>query len=94
MTDRETTIRDGQAARAVLDNPAFQRAVDEVRASCVNQFLQSPPEDPAARERAYQFAVTLEALQVRLRAAMDGGDIAAAGLAREEVARKGDKTSA
>ena len=74
---RRDAIEAGVNARAVLDNPAFVRAVRALEDKYSRAWETSEPRETDAREDAYQALRALRALTDELTILMDNGDLAA-----------------
>ena len=74
---RRDAIEAGVNARAVLDNPAFVRAVRALEDKYSRAWGTSEPRETDAREDAYQALRALRALTDELTILMDNGDLAA-----------------
>lgn len=74
---RREAIDAGVNARAVLDNPAFVRAVRALEDKYSRAWETSEPHETDAREDAYQALRALRALTDELTILMDNGDVAA-----------------
>jgi hypothetical protein len=69
LSDEETqAVEEGEAARFLLDNPAFLRAIEKVRQDCAEAILTSPPENRRGREDAYHLSRGLSAITAELSA--------------------------
>ncbi len=67
LSDEEQEIVDqGDAARVLLDNPVFLKAIEAVRAQCAEAILTSDPAAKEAREDAYHLSRGLSAITVEL----------------------------
>jgi hypothetical protein len=67
LSDAEQqAVEEGEAARFLLDSPAFLTAIEAVRAECAEAILTSNPQDRQGREDAYNLSRGLSAVTVRL----------------------------
>lgn len=74
----------GIDARAVLDNPEFKAAVQDVRAAIREAIELTAPADATMREFLYQSLRTLPMIEQALTRRMNTGAIAAVQLAQAE----------
>lgn len=66
--EEQRTIEEGEAARLLLDNPAFLTAIEAVRQQCAEAILTSAPQDLTVREGAYNLSRGLSAITAELTA--------------------------
>lgn len=64
--EEQDTVEQGEAARFLLDNPLFLRAIEAVRAQCAEAILTSAPQATEAREHAYNLSRGLSAITTEL----------------------------
>lgn len=78
MTDqRERTIREGQRAKALLEDETLVAAFNDVRAAFRDDWESSPANAPDRRERMYYGLRGLDLAWDALRIRLDNGKIAA-----------------
>lgn len=65
-SEEQDIIEEGEAARFLLDNPMFLKAIEAVRARCAEAILTSDPTAREAREDAYNLSRGLSAITVEL----------------------------
>ena len=75
----------GQAARELLEHPAFQSACARLETDTVREWRESAPEDTELRQQAYYKLQALDALRRELRIALDNGQMAASALDKREA---------
>lgn len=66
--EEQDAVDEGETARLLLDNPAFLRAIEAVRAQCAEAILSSPPAASQQREDAYHLSRGLSAVTAELTA--------------------------
>lgn len=66
--EEQDAVDEGEAARLLLDSPAFLRAIEAVRAQCAEAILSSPPAASQQREDAYHLSRGLSAVTAELTA--------------------------
>ncbi|WP_066803364.1 hypothetical protein [Sphingomonas asaccharolytica] len=64
--EEQEIVEEGDAARVLLDDPAFLRAIEAVRRECADAILQSDPSAKQEREDAYNLSRGLSAVTQRL----------------------------
>lgn len=72
----ERRIYDGQRAREVLDNEAYQGAIAEVEQELTERWKTAPIADRAGRERAFQLLTALRMVQAALQRTLETGKLA------------------
>ena len=72
----ETRIYDGDRAREVLENPAFERAFSTVEAALIERWKDSPARDHEGREKLWDYLYALRQVQAALRNVMETGTLA------------------
>lgn len=92
MADEHKLVREvseGHQAREILDNPAFGRAYEALRANIFAAWEAAPARDAEGREHLWNQLKCLEALKAQLTMAFDKGRFATNTLQQVEEARNG-----
>lgn len=69
-------IYEGDQARLVLENEAFQQALGDIKTELTDQWKQSPARDQEGREKLYQLLRLAEKLEANLRTRLETGRLA------------------
>ncbi len=73
MTDKTAIILEGQAARELVENPAFKRAMEDVKRGISEAMMLTAPADTAKREYLYSIYHALPLVEGALVVAVNGG---------------------
>jgi hypothetical protein len=84
MATLDQRAREGDEARQVLDNPAFERAFNLIEKEHVEAWLNSPARDPQGRETLWMTVKLLHKLRATLEASMMDGKLANVELEHQE----------
>lgn len=76
MTTADQRVYDGDQARLVLDNEAFQQALDDIETEITEQWKQSPARDPEGREKLWQLLKLAGKLRSNLQTRLESGKLA------------------
>jgi len=80
----EQRIYNGDRAREVLENEAFQQAFTDIKTEIMQQWTNSPVRDVAGREALYQLLKLADKLQLNLTTSLETGKLAQLDLAHKE----------
>ena len=72
----ESRIYDGEQAKQVLENPAFERAFADIKQEYMNAWMNSPARDEDGRKLLYLMVKSLEKLQLTLSSSLEDGRMA------------------
>lgn len=86
MSDKQEIIANGEAARALVTNSAFQLALEDTHAALLDAIVQTAPPDAATREFLYTMIRIMPILRGVLQTRINAGAITAAEIA-EEIAK-------
>lgn len=75
MIETDQPIYNGQRAREVLENPAFQWAIQEIKREVTEQWQQSPARDSEGREKLWQLLQMANKLELTLTGLMETGQL-------------------
>lgn len=64
--EEQQKVEEGEAARLLLDNPAFLLAIERIRAQCAEGILTSKPTESDVRENLYNLSRGLSAVTEEL----------------------------
>jgi hypothetical protein len=84
MATLDQRAHEGDEARQVLDNPAFERAFNSIEKEHVEAWLNSPARDPQGRETLWMTVKLLHKLKATLEASMIDGKLARVELEHQE----------
>lgn len=73
LTER---IYDGEQAKQVLENPAFERAFTDIKQEYTNAWMNSPARDAEGREKLYLMVKLANQLQMTLQSSLEDGRMA------------------
>lgn len=73
LTER---IYDGEQAKQVLENPAFDRAFADIKQEYMNAWMNSPARDAEGREKLYLMIKLANQLQMTLQSSLLDGRMA------------------
>lgn len=76
MATLEKRIYDADQARMVLENPAFARAMADIKQELTEQWMQSPARDEGGREKLWLMVKMADKLELALRASLESGQLA------------------
>lgn len=82
--DLDQRHREGDEARQVLENPAFERAFNSIEKEHVDAWINSPARDAQGRETLYLTIKLLHKMKATLEASMTDGKLARMELERRE----------
>ena len=71
----EEEIKRSNDAKAIIDNPLYQKAYTDLRLELVNELLATPLRDTEAREKIYMMVKMLDSVQTRIQSIMETGTI-------------------
>ena len=71
----EKEIKLSNDAKAIIDNPLYQKAYTDLRLELVNELLATPLRDTEAREKIYMMVKMLDSVQTRIQSIMETGTI-------------------
>lgn len=72
----EQRIYDGDQARLVLENPAFERAFEQIEQEFFEQWKKTPFRDLEGREELFKLQLLLGKLKLMLESSMSDGKMA------------------
>lgn len=72
----EQRIYNGNRAREVLENEAYQDAIESLKQEIVEQWKQSPARDEAGREKLWSLLKMADKLEAILRTTLETGKLA------------------
>lgn len=72
----EQRIYNGNRAREVLENEAYQDAIESLKQEIVEQWKQSPARDEAGREKLWSLLKMADKLEATLRTTLETGKLA------------------
>jgi hypothetical protein len=72
----EQRIYQGDRAREVLENEAFQGAFADIESEILEQWKNSPARDAEGRERLWTFLMLLRKVKATLHTTLDSGKLA------------------
>lgn len=78
-------IYNGDRAREVLENEAFQQVFADVKQEITEQWTKSPARDQEGREKLWLMLSLLNKLEVTLQATLDSGKLAKLDLEHEQT---------
>jgi len=73
VTEKE--IKLSNDAKAIIDNPLYQKAYTDLRKELVDELLATPLRDTEAREKIYMMVKMLDSVQTRIQSIMETGTI-------------------
>lgn len=76
MATLEERIYDADQAQLVLDNPAFARALADIKTEITEQWTNSPARDQDGRERLWNLLKLADKLEANLTARLETGKLA------------------
>ena len=71
----EKEIQLSNDAKAIIDNPLYQKAYTDLRKELVDELLATPLRDTEAREKIYMMVKMLDSVQTRIQSIMETGTI-------------------
>lgn len=80
----EQRIYNGDRAREVLENEAFQQAMNELKTEVLEKWKSSPARDESGREKLWQLLKLTEKLESILTTSLETGKLARLDLAHQE----------
>lgn len=80
----EQRIYNGDRAREVLENEAFQQAMTELKSEVIAKWQSSPARDPSGRETLWQLLKIAEKFETILTSSLETGKLAQMDLAHKE----------
>lgn len=80
----EQRIYNGDRAREVLENEAFQQAFEELKTELIESWENSPARDQEGREKLYQLLKLTDKLKANLTNRLETGKLAQLELAHKE----------
>lgn len=84
MATLEQQAYDGDLARQVLENPAFERAFDAIEQEHIEAWMNSPARDRDGRESLWTTVKLLHKLKGTLEASMTDGKLARVEMEHQE----------
>jgi len=84
MATIEQRIYNGDRAREVLENEAFEQAFTDIKTELIEQWTNSPVRDLDGREKLYQLLKLADKLKANLQTSLETGKLARLDLAHEE----------
>jgi hypothetical protein len=87
----EQQIYNGNRAKEVLDNEAFQQVFTDYKTEITEQWTKSPSRDEAGREKLWLMLSILNRLESLLKTTLETGEMRKLDLAHEEKKRLLDK---
>jgi len=72
----EQRLYDGDRAREVLENEAFEAAFSAIEKEVIEQWMQSPARDQEGRERLWTYLGLLKKLKAQLTQTLETGKLA------------------
>jgi preprotein translocase subunit SecA len=94
MAELEKRIYDGDQARLVLENEAFQQALDDTRKEIIDQWQKAPARDVEGREKLWQLLKLTDKLEAHLRSSLETGKLAKLELKHQETLAQRAKAAA
>lgn len=85
MATIEQRIYDGDRAREVLENEAFDAAFNDIKTEIIEQWTNSPVRDPEGREKLYQLLRLTDKLKANLMTRLETGKLAKLDLDHQET---------
>jgi len=85
MATIEQRIYNGDRAREVLENEAFQQAFEDIKTEIIDQWTQSPARDPIGREQLWQLLKLADKLKANLQTSLETGTMAKLDLEHQET---------
>lgn len=76
MDHLEKNIRQGKEAASFIAQESWQNAIAKVKANYFKVFMESKPEDGAAREKAFLMNRALTDIETELKKVIDNGMLA------------------
>lgn len=76
MKSPEQRIYDADQARLVLENPAFEQALADIKQEITESWTNSPARDQEGREKLFQLLKLADKLEVTLRTSLETGRLA------------------
>jgi len=84
MATIEQRIYNGDRAREVLENEAFDQAFTDMKTEIIEQWTNSPVRDLDGREKLYQLLKLADKLKATLQTSLETGKLATLDLAHQE----------
>lgn len=84
MATIEQRIYDGDRAKEVLENEAFQQAFEDIEMEILEQWKQSPARDPIGREQLWQLLKLSQKYKAILTSSLETGKMARLDLEHQE----------
>jgi hypothetical protein len=81
----EKRIYNGDRAREVLENEAFQQAFADIKQEITEQWTKSPARDQEGREKLWLMLSLLNKLETTLQGTLDSGKLAKMDLEHEKT---------
>lgn len=72
----EQRIYNGDRAKEVLENEAFQQAFEDIEKDVIHQWTESPARDAEGREKLWQYLMLLRKVKAQLQTTLDTGKLA------------------
>lgn len=72
----EERIYNGNRAKEVLENEAFQQAFADIEQEVIKQWTESPARDEAGREKLWQYLSMLKKVKSHLTTTLETGKLA------------------
>lgn len=72
----EQRIYNGDRAKEVLENEAFQQAFEDIEQEVTKQWMESPARDAEGREKLWQYLMMLRKVKAQLQTTLDTGKLA------------------
>lgn len=76
MATPDQRVYDGDQAKLVLENEAFQQAMADIESEITEQWKQSPARDPEGREKLWQLLKLAGKLRSNLQTRLETGLLA------------------
>lgn len=88
MATADQRVYDGDQAKLVLENEAFQQALGDIETEITEQWKQSPARDPEGREKLWQLLKLAGKLRSNLQTRLETGQLARLELDHEQKTLK------
>lgn len=72
----EQRIYEGDRAKEVLENEAFQSAFDAIEKEVIDKWTESPARDAEGREKLWQYLMLLRKVRTHLQSTLETGKLA------------------
>lgn len=85
MATLDERVYDGDQAYLVLQNSAFQAALNDIETEIMEQWKQSPARDPEGREKLWQLLKLAGKLRANLQTRLETGKLAKLEIAHNQT---------